>query len=52
MAKQSKVPNTITDQQMADLRRRAEKVAPPMFSTKAVARRLASNEQQKKARLS
>jgi hypothetical protein len=52
MAKQPKVPNTISDQQMADLRRRAEKVAPPMFSAKSVARRLASNEQQKQARLS
>ena len=48
MAKTSKVPNTISDQQMADLRRRAEKVAPPMFSQKAVAQRLASNKQRAK----
>jgi hypothetical protein len=51
MAKTSKspqVPNTISDQQWADLRRRAEKAAPPMFSDKAVAQRLASSQQRAK----
>ncbi|WP_436523157.1 hypothetical protein [Actinoplanes sp. HUAS TT8] len=43
------VPNTITDQQMADLRRRAEKVAPPLLSNEATRRRLASSAQQAKA---
>jgi hypothetical protein len=45
----SKVPNTISDKQMADLSRRAQKAAPPMFSRKAVAQRLNSNAQQAKA---
>lgn len=43
-----KVPNTISDARMADLRRRGEKAAPPMFSRKAVDRRLASNKQREK----
>ncbi|WP_430497846.1 hypothetical protein ACQRWP_23790 [Micromonospora trifolii] len=43
------VPNTITDQQYADLSRRAQKVAPPMFSTEAVEHRKASAAQQRKA---
>jgi hypothetical protein len=46
--KTPQVPATISDQQWADLQRRAEKVAPPMFSQKAVARRLASNQQRSK----
>jgi hypothetical protein len=37
------VPSTITDEQMAALRGRAEKVAPPMFSKQAIDRRLAAN---------
>jgi hypothetical protein len=37
------VPNTISDKQWADLRRRAEKVAPGMFSREAIARRKASS---------
>lgn len=45
-----KVPNTISDKQMAGLRRRAEKASTEsMFSTRNVARRLASNDQQRKA---
>ncbi|GID26826.1 hypothetical protein [Paractinoplanes brasiliensis] len=47
-----RVPNTITDRQMAELRRRAEKVAPPLFSTEATRRRLAASAQQRKADLS
>jgi hypothetical protein len=43
------VPNTISDKDMASLRRRAEKVSPPMFSTEAVRRRLASGKQHDKA---
>jgi hypothetical protein len=46
---QSKVPNTISDKQMAALSRRAQKAAPPMFSREAVQRRLSSNAQQAKA---
>jgi hypothetical protein len=46
------VPNTISDKQMADLSRRAQKSAPPMFSNKAVQQRLASTEQQRKAKSS
>lgn len=45
----ARVPNTITDRQMADLRRRAEKVAPPMFSAEATRRRLAASAQKAKA---
>ena len=37
------VPNTITDQQRDDLRRRAEKAAPPMFSRQAIERRHAES---------
>jgi hypothetical protein len=43
-----KVPNTITDQKMADLRRRAAKAEPPMFSRKAVERRKAASVQLRK----
>lgn len=43
-----KVPNTIDDKKMADLQRRAQKVAPPMFSREATAKRLASNRQREK----
>jgi hypothetical protein len=42
------VPNTITDEQMADLSRRAQK-SRPMFSQEAVRQRLASNAQQANA---
>ena len=45
----ARVPNTITDRQMADIRRRAEKVAPPLFSDAATRRRLAASAQQSKA---
>ena len=41
--------DTISDQQYADLQRRAEKAAPPMFSREAVRRRIASGKQQAKA---
>jgi hypothetical protein len=44
-----KVPNTISDKEMANIRRRAEKVAPPMFSAEAVRRRKAFGEQLRKA---
>lgn len=44
----TKVPNTITDEQMAKLSRRAEK-ANPMFSPKAVQQRLAYERQRHKA---
>jgi hypothetical protein len=43
------VPNTISDKQMADLSRRAEKVAPPMFSNEAVKKRIATGLQKNKA---
>jgi hypothetical protein len=43
-----KVPNTISDRKMADLQRRAQKTAPPMFSREATAKRLASNLQRQK----
>ena len=50
---ESKVPNTISNQQMAGLRRRAERAnTESMFSRRNVARRLASNDQQRKAKLS
>ncbi|WP_433299011.1 hypothetical protein ACQP2F_45060 [Actinoplanes sp. CA-030573] len=45
----ARVPNTITDRQMAELRRRAEKAAPPMFSAEAVRRRKAASAQKSKA---
>lgn len=45
----ARVPNTIGDRQMADLRRRAEKVAPPLFSDEATRRRLAASAQKSKA---
>ncbi|GAA1879164.1 hypothetical protein [Asanoa iriomotensis] len=45
----SKVPNTISDKQMASLRRRAEKAAPPMFSDEAIKRRKAASAQIKNA---
>jgi hypothetical protein len=44
-----KVPNTINDQQMADLSRRAQKANPEWFSDKAIAQRKASAAQQDKA---
>jgi len=47
-----KVPNTISDSQMASLSRRAQKAAPPMFSNKAVKGRQASAAQQRKAKQS
>jgi hypothetical protein len=44
-----KVPSTITDKQMAELRKRAEKVAPPLFSKQAVDQRKHHNKQKYKA---
>lgn len=41
--------NTISDKQMADLRRRAEKVAPPFLSKEATRRRLAAGAQKANA---
>lgn len=43
-----KIPNTISDRQMADLQRRARKVAPPMLSREAIAQRKASALQRQK----
>jgi hypothetical protein len=40
-----KVPNTISDRRWANLQKRAQQAAPPMFSTKAVAARKASSKQ-------
>lgn len=48
-----KVPNTISDRKMADLRRRAEKAnRESMFSKRNVARRQADNRQRGKSRWS
>ena len=47
-----KVPDTIGAKKMADLSRRARKVAPPMFSPRAIAQRKASAEQREKKGLS
>jgi hypothetical protein len=45
-----KVPDTISDKQMADLHRRAEQASTEsMFSPRNVARRRASNDQRSKA---
>lgn len=44
-----RVPNTISDKQMASLSRRAQKAAPSMFSDKAIKHRKASAAQQRKA---
>ncbi|XVV14415.1 hypothetical protein ACQP2X_08750 [Actinoplanes sp. CA-131856] len=44
-----RVPNTITDQQWADLRQRAESVAPPLLSAEATRRRKATLAQKRKA---
>jgi hypothetical protein len=41
--------DTIGDQKMADLQRRAQKANPQMFSREAVRQRLASQKQQAKA---
>lgn len=49
----SKVPNTISDKTYADLQRRAQKAAPPMFSRAGSALLcLASNSQRGKAQQS
>lgn len=46
---QPKVPDTISDAEMASLSRRAQKASKEsMFSKRAVERRLKSNEQQEK----
>lgn len=48
-----KVPETISDKQMAELQRRAEKAnKESMFSKRNVAKRLAGNDQKKKSRWS
>jgi hypothetical protein len=44
-----KVPNTISDKDMASLQRRQQKGGEPMFSRKAVAQRKASEQQRKNA---
>ncbi|MEV6706876.1 hypothetical protein [Micromonospora wenchangensis] len=43
------VPTTITDKQVDDLNRRAQKANPRMFTPEAVAAREATTEQQRKA---
>ena len=43
------VPETISDEDMTDLQRRAGKAAPPMFSRKAVDQRIASERQRGQA---
>lgn len=43
------VPTTISDEQMDDLTRRAQKAAPSLFDPQAVRQRLASQRQQQKA---
>jgi hypothetical protein len=46
-----KVPNTISDQRLADLSRRAQKAEQrSMFDPEVVRRRLASHAQQRKAK--
>ncbi|WKU02853.1 hypothetical protein [Micromonospora sp. HUAS LYJ1] len=49
MFRKTTVPNTITDQQYADLNRRAQKANPSWFTDQAVKRRKASSAQQDKA---
>lgn len=49
MKKPTKVPSTISDKQMADLQRRAQRANPQMFTDKAIRQRLASQAQQGKA---
>jgi hypothetical protein len=44
----TKVPDTIGKKKMDDLRRRAEKANPGMFTAKAVRQRVASNKQRAK----
>jgi len=46
------VPKTISDRQMADLQRRAQRAAPPLFSPKTVAARKASEDQRRKSKWS
>jgi hypothetical protein len=48
-SKTPQVPNTVSDDQMRDLSRRAAKHAPPLLSREATQRRLASNAQQANA---
>lgn len=47
--KKTTAPNTISDRQITDLSRRAQKANPSMFSDKAIRQRLASQAQQRKA---
>jgi len=47
--KKNKIPNTISDKEMADIRRKATKVEPPMFSKEAIRRREMYSEQLKNA---
>jgi hypothetical protein len=44
--------DTITEQQWADLQRRAKKAAPRRFSPKAIRRRIASADQRTRANYS
>jgi hypothetical protein len=52
MGKHPTVPNTISDQQMRDLQRRAQKAAPDVLSAEATRQRLNSIAQRDKANLS
>lgn len=47
----AKVPNTISDADWAELRRRREKVQPPFFSDEAIRGRKAASAQARNARL-
>lgn len=44
-----KVPSTISDKEMKKLQDRASKVAPPMFSTEAIAKRKMFSKQKYKS---
>ncbi|MBO4159304.1 hypothetical protein [Micromonospora antibiotica] len=47
--KKTTVPNTITDRQVDDLNRRAQRTNPQMFTPEAIKKRLATQEQQREA---
>ena len=47
----AKVPNTISDADWTDIRRRAEKIQPPFFSAEAIRRRKAASAQARNAHL-
>ena len=49
--RRDQVPNTISDADWDDIRRRAEKAQPPLFSDEAIRRRKAANAQSRNAHL-